>query len=249
MGRLPQHTGARIAALLAGAAIGLALAPAATAAPTHAERLLASDDRQRLSPWAPLDVPIGSRWSLTVHGNAALRGSQPTSQLTYRSGGLAASLSRGPDAAMLDIPWFHRHGLAGTTAEDPHDLHLAGRRHLRNALAQWLRSGGTLPGALEVGTDVAAWLPGDRLPAFPQGSGFSRGLGLDLISLRIDSAGGGHARLGRRLGPDLFVTLEPGIGGSEDRARLQYRLNDWMEVRVTAGRTQAVEMVAAIPIR
>jgi autotransporter translocation and assembly factor TamB len=71
-----------------------------------------------------------------------------------------------------------------------------------------------------------------------------------VVSIQLHGSGDGQLRFGRRLGPDVFLTIEPGIGRTAHRARMQYRLANWLELRLEAGDlSQRVEMFAALPLR
>jgi hypothetical protein len=197
----------------------------------------------------PIELSLGSRWHLSINplqAPAPQFADAPTSSITYLFKGGAATLSRGPEPAGQDLPD------EPPTTEDAHtrDRHgtARARGQLRAALVEWWRAGGSAR-TFEIGT-APAHLHEARLAAFPSGSGFSRSIGLDLLSIQLQGSGDGHLRLGRRFGSDLFVTLEPGMGRSEHRARMQYRLANWLELRLEAGDlSQRVEMVAALPLR
>jgi hypothetical protein len=197
----------------------------------------------------PLELSLGERWNLAVLPAAPGAPERSTSRLTYRFNGGTATFTRGTDTAYLDPAGALPRSLMSDPAQ-AHEQTVQERRQLRAALTSWLRAGGGIASAFELGTDSTHYLAHGRLGAFPTGSGFSRAIGLDLVSIRLDASGDGHLRLGRKLGPDLFVTLEPALGASEDRARLQYRLANWLELRVEAGEvSRRIEMVAELPLR
>jgi hypothetical protein len=197
----------------------------------------------------PIELSLGSRWHLSLNplqAPAPQFADAPTSRITYLFKGGAASLSRGPEPDGHDLPD------EPPTTEAAHSRDRDGtaraRGQLRAALAAWWRAGGSAR-TFEIGTEPAQ-LHETWLAAFPSGSGFSRSVGLDLLSIQFRGSGDGHFRFGRRFGSDFFVTLEPGIGRSEHRARMQYRLANWLELRLEAGDlSQRVEMVAALPLR
>jgi hypothetical protein len=179
----------------------------------------------------------------------------PASRLTVRFNGGAASLTLGPEAAGPLQPWGQRLPPAGEPAdwqyddEARRDPRLA-RHRLRQAVVGLLRSAGgsnDAPSTFEIGTSTSHHAR-PRLAAFPAGNGYSRALGLHQLSVRLTSSGDGHLVMGRQIGRHAFLTLEPGLGGTPGHARLQYRFAPWVEVRMQAGATRLVQLVAAIPL-